>query len=292
MRVLRVIAVLVDDAVDRSEAGEGVDVGVGVVAFQVAVVQPQHALLLHPVGHVGAERGTVALRVALVQALPGGQQGAGTVGIDRAAFQGERNAADIGLGVEHAGAVQHADQLVVEAGVELAAPAGETEVQQLEAAIGALEGDRAGVAQPGVVVGGGDEMHALHVHAVRAQAHFRIGLDVIVGHADQHRLEAGDGADQRDVGFLDLGQAFGPVGVGVRPGDQYAGLGFPFGWKAERVVHSSRLRSARQGVGAAGVRLLPEVRQRIGFGPTSSGLAWRATTSITRCFSKYTVKAG
>ncbi|MNV15894.1 hypothetical protein D3C71_1066370 [compost metagenome] len=192
---------------------------------------------MHPLRHVGAERFAVAIRVTFVQALPGGQQGAGAIGIDRTTFQRERNAAHVGIGVEYACAVQHADQLVVEAGFKLAAPAGEAEIQQLEAAIGALERDRAGVAQPGVVVLRGDEMHALHVDAVRAQAHLRIGFDVVIAHADQHRLEAGDGGDECDIGLFDIGQAVGPVGIGMRPGDQYAGLGFPFGRKAERVVH-------------------------------------------------------
>ena len=135
VRVLRVIAVLVDDAVGRGEAGEGVDVGVGVVAFQIAVVQPQHAFLVHPLRHVGAERCAVALRVALVQALPGGQQGAVAVGVDGAAFQREGDAAYLGV-VEGTGLVQRADQLVVQARLELAAPAGEAEIQQLETAVG------------------------------------------------------------------------------------------------------------------------------------------------------------
>ncbi|KAG1439960.1 hypothetical protein G6F55_013614 [Rhizopus delemar] len=93
VRVALVVAGLVDDAVGRGEAGEGVDVGVGVVAFQVAVVQPQYAVLLQPVGQVGTQAGAVAVRVALVQALPGGQQGAFAIGLDAAAFQRERNAA-------------------------------------------------------------------------------------------------------------------------------------------------------------------------------------------------------
>ena len=40
-----VVAGLVDDGVRRGEAGEGIDMGVGVVAFQVAVVEPQHTVL-------------------------------------------------------------------------------------------------------------------------------------------------------------------------------------------------------------------------------------------------------
>jgi hypothetical protein len=69
--------------------------------------------------------------MALVQALPGGQQGAGAVGVDGAAFQREvdsRRDAASPKQPSHAGA----DQLVVVAGLELAAPAGEAEIEQAE----------------------------------------------------------------------------------------------------------------------------------------------------------------
>src|SRR3546814_4706071 len=48
MRVGRGVAGLEDDGVIGGEAGEGVDVGVGVVALEVAVVEPQHAVLGEP----------------------------------------------------------------------------------------------------------------------------------------------------------------------------------------------------------------------------------------------------
>src|SRR3546814_12362096 len=50
MRVGRGVAGLEDDGVIGGEAGEGVDVGVGVVALEVAVVEPQHAVLGEPAG--------------------------------------------------------------------------------------------------------------------------------------------------------------------------------------------------------------------------------------------------
>jgi len=216
--------------------------------------------------------------VAFVQALPGGEQGARTVGFDGAAFQRERNALQLRVG-EQVGGVQHAYQLVVQAGLELAAPAGEAEVQQPEAAVGAAQRDRARIAQPGVVVRRGDETHAVGVDPVGAQARVGVRLQVVIGHDDHHRLEAGDGRDQRDVGVLDVTQAVGPVGVGVGPGDQDGGLGFPFGRKAERIVHGLGAMARR----AAGVLM----DQRIGgFGPTSLLSALLATTSITFCFSK------
>ena len=77
-----------------------------------------------------------------------------------------------------------------------------------------------------------------HVDARRGQARARIRFHVVVGHADEARLEAGDRRDQRDVGLFDLAQAIGPVGVGVRPRDQDRGLGFPLRGEAQyRFVH-------------------------------------------------------
>ncbi|MNV47996.1 hypothetical protein D3C71_1398830 [compost metagenome] len=279
MRIARVVAGLVDDAVGRGEAGQGIDVGVGIVAFQIAMVQPQHTVLGQPGGQVGAERFAAAVRMTLVQALPGGQQGAGAVGLDAAAFQCERNALQLRIG-EQPGGMQYTDQLVIQAGVELAAPAGEAEVQQAEAAIGTLERDRAGVAQPGVVVLGGHEPHAVRVDPVRTQARIGVRLQVVVGDDDHHRLEAGDGRDKRDVGVLDVTQAVGPVGVGVGPGDQDGGLGFPFGRKAERVVHdlnamARRLAGKGKGVSGSAVSARSRWRRR-GWRPRRSPSASRS----------------
>ena len=44
MRVGHVVAGLEHDRVVRSEARERVDVRVGIVAFEIAVIEPQHAL--------------------------------------------------------------------------------------------------------------------------------------------------------------------------------------------------------------------------------------------------------
>src|SRR3546814_9079521 len=91
MRVGRGVAGPEDDGVIGGEAGEGVDVGVGVVALEVAVVEPQHAVLGEPAGQPFAQFAARGLRVAFVQALPGGQQGAVAVGFDGAAFQSKIN---------------------------------------------------------------------------------------------------------------------------------------------------------------------------------------------------------
>ncbi len=212
---------------------------IGIVAFQVAVIQPQHALLCQPCRQIAAQRFARALRVTLMQALPGGQQCAGTIGLDRTAFQGEVDGPYLRRH-EHLRGIQRAHQLIVQAGVELAAPAGEAEIHQAEA--GALaQRDRAGIAQPGVVVCGDHETHARHVHPRRAQSRLGVDLQVVVGHADHHWLEAGDRRDQCDIGLFHIGQALGPIGTGMRPREQHGGLRFPLGGKTKTVGHARQM---------------------------------------------------
>ena len=204
--------------------------GVGVIALEVAVVQPEHAVLVQPARQPAVELAAGRLRVAFVQALPGGQQGAGTIGFDGAAFEGEVDAV-VAVGAEGVPLDQAFDQLVVASGLELPAPAGEAEIEQAEP-VAVAERDRTRVAQPGVVVIDPDEPDPAHVDPRRGEPRARIRLDVVTGDAHQHRLEAGDRHDQGDVRLLDLAQPLGPVRLGMRPGDQDRRLALPFGGKA------------------------------------------------------------
>jgi hypothetical protein len=139
------------------------------------------------------------------------------------------------------------------------------EVEQAVAAALAQR-DRAGIAQPGVVVGQAGEAQASGIDpAIEHGA--GAGFDFRVGHAQQHRLEAGHGGNQSDVGALDRSQARGPVGAGMRPGEDHARLRLPFGGE-------SSLRRHARAQGCAGA------------GPISSSLAL-ASTEFTTCeFSK------
>src|SRR5690606_35443463 len=127
--VRRVVAGLEHDRVGRGKAGEGVHVGVGVVALEVTVVQPEHAVLAEPPGKLATDRLRVAVRMALAQTAPGAQQGALAVGFNGAAFQSKINAL-YGTVREDSHVGKAPDQAVVLAGLELAAPAGEAEVEQ------------------------------------------------------------------------------------------------------------------------------------------------------------------
>ena len=171
------------------------------------------------------------------------------VGFDGAAFQSKINALAHTVG-KQVQSVEPLDQPVIEARVELPAPAGEAEIEQAEGRILA-QGDRAGVAQPGVVVGKRDEGDPAHVDARGRQARAGVGLDVVVRDADQDRFEPGDRRDQGDVGVFDLTEALGTVGVGMWPRNQDRGLGLPLRGEAQDIV-VHRIPSGR----AASVRFL------------------------------------
>src|SRR5690606_26592381 len=132
------------------EAGEGVDVGVGIVALEVAVLEPEHAVLAQPAAQAAVQLLAAGLGMALVEAAPGGQQRALAIGLDGAAFKSKINCLQRTVD-EDSSFMQALDQAVVLAGPELPAPAGEAEIEQLEA-VPADKADRPGVAQPGVVV--------------------------------------------------------------------------------------------------------------------------------------------
>ena len=79
--------------------------------------------------------------MTLVQALPRGQQGVGTVGFNAAAFQSKVDALTVGMR-KHALRGQCCYQSIILAGLELAPPSGEAEVEQAEV-IAVAQGDRA-----------------------------------------------------------------------------------------------------------------------------------------------------
>jgi hypothetical protein len=67
-------------------------VRVGVVALEVAALEPQHALLAQRVEQHALDLGTRKSRMPLVQAAPGAEQGAVAVGFDGATLEGEFDA--------------------------------------------------------------------------------------------------------------------------------------------------------------------------------------------------------
>src|SRR5690606_4535660 len=105
--------------------------GVGVVALERAVFEPEHPVLGQPAGQGTLQLAPVDPRMALAQALPGGQQAALAVGFDGTTFQSKINGLPCTIR-EDSNLVQAFDEQVVLAGIELPAPAGKAEVEQAE----------------------------------------------------------------------------------------------------------------------------------------------------------------
>src|SRR5690606_36634262 len=114
-----------------------------------------------PAGQPFAKFCPRGFRVAFVEAAPGRQQRTRAVGFYCTAFQSKING--LARAVEERSIfVEAFDQAIVAAGLELAAPAGEAEVEQAET-VAVARGDRAGVAQPCVVVFAREEPDPVHV---------------------------------------------------------------------------------------------------------------------------------
>ena len=91
VRIAGVVAAHVEERVVGCAAHDGVDVAVGVVADEVAVVEPHDALSTEPAFQFGfkllATQRLVTIRSQ--QALRGGENGAAAVALDAAALQNE-----------------------------------------------------------------------------------------------------------------------------------------------------------------------------------------------------------
>jgi hypothetical protein len=245
-----------EDLVFGDEAGDVVDVAVGVVAG-AAFVEPENLFnaqvgvegLLEVLAGGGfvAEAGVALLDVA-EEALFGGEQEAGSVGVDAAAFEDEAVGAAFGeedLGFDLGDVVVLGDvvgDLVVAAvvvvlgpGVELPVSGGE------EAGDGGVEGlgldeDGAGVAEPDPVGGPGVEVDAGHVGAAALEDGGGAAFGVGVVDEDVEVFDVGEMAADFGVDPGDGLEFAGPVVGVVGPGDPGGGVGGPLGGHAVGLV--------------------------------------------------------
>ena len=84
-------ALHVGDGIVRAEASEGVDVAVGVVTGEVAVVKPQDTIGMEVMQQTLLDLLAVEVGVTVggQQTLAGGQENAASVALDAATFQNE-----------------------------------------------------------------------------------------------------------------------------------------------------------------------------------------------------------
>ena len=219
-----VVAAHVGNGVVRAEPGQGVDVRVGVVAGQRAVLEPEHPLCAEQVSERAFQAGPVQVRVAVraEQAGGGGQQRARAVAVDAAAL--EHQPGHPHRHPEQPGRSQAAGHQVVVVGRELEAPGVEAEVEHHRRIV--LErGDRPEIPGPGVVRGQFGEQQVERVRALPFQpgAHRRH-----LRRDDEHPLEPADGHGNPNEHRLHRLERVGPIRGRVRPGKQDRVLLLPF----------------------------------------------------------------
>jgi len=174
--------------------------------------------------------------MAKVQAVPGGEDAAAAIGVDGTAFERPVDVLVPRL-AEHAALDQPGNDAVILAGLEFPTPSVEAKIVEDET-IFAKQGDRTGVAQPGVIVGNFNETQARSRQVMSSQALLGTLAHGFVGHQHDGALEAGDRGNQGGVGRLHLLQAVSPIGFGVWPGKQDRCLRLPLRGQAHgRIDH-------------------------------------------------------
>ena len=219
-----------EDRARRDEPGEVVDVPVGIIVGQ-AFADPEEFVDRQAVADGGVKRGVVAAfgAVRIVLHGLGGEEQAVAGDFDAAAFE-----------LEGIAELPHAElrgdlsgDLVVERGLELAAPAVELPIGErelLRAVV--LHEDRAVVAAPDVVGGDVGQFDDGEVRLGGLELAFGFGAQP-AGGVDLHRLEAADrGGELRELRGDEVVVA-GPERGVRRPREPRGGLGFPFRRHAE-----------------------------------------------------------
>ena len=222
-----VCALDVGNRVVGTEAGQRVNVAVGVVACEVAVVEPEDASCVERLEQPGLDLFLCQRLVAVgcKQASACGQDGALSVALDAAAFQHE---VEVVLIVPSRDALfRHApaDAVVLPCG-ELLAPAVEAEVEQMRS-VGCKQGDEAVVASPGVVGGclaEGGSLQAFGREMTLEECAYMFGL----GRYNNKMYARGDFPCHVDVAACHFGQYGLPIGSGMRPGQLHGTLLVPF----------------------------------------------------------------
>ena len=241
MGIAGVIAAHVGQGLGVAEAHQGVDVGIGVVAGQLAVLQPQHPLGAQLLDQGGFDGGAVQVGIALrrQQTGAGGEQGAGPIGFDAAPLQHHRHLLPAGW-AKHPRCPGRCGGLVIATGLVFAAPAVEAEVEQ-HRPLAVWGVPRTGsclqhrdwpvVAGPGVLGGAVDQPQPIgEPFACELLLEWRqggAGFSGVVGE-QQHRGMASNGRAEALVAGAHRIQVGRPIAIRPRPGHQHGPLGFPF----------------------------------------------------------------
>ena len=266
------------DGVGADEAGDVIDVSVGIVAGDAAV-EPDYFADPQVVGEDGFEAAAVEAGIARLlatqQALLGGEHGSVAVHVNAAAFEHDAVLLVLhdhgrlpGGKLEQRGDVGGKEGVllpvgVLGPGVELPVSDGQRagEVAELGALGGASEAAgvgvalaadeyRTGVAGPDAVGRPAVKRYLSEIRAHCSQNFLRLGFRLRVVHDDANLLDTGKLADDLGVDPGDGLEASGPVVGVVRPGDPGGGVGLPLGRHA--VAERRRLERLGQRLGAGG----------------------------------------
>ena len=211
-----------------TEAGEGVDVAIGVVAGKVAVIEPEDALGVEIAKQALFNLVASELWIAIgrKQTFAGSQEGATAVALNAAAFEDEVEVRFVGT-MQRQGS-ESPVYLVVEVGGELVAPAVEAEIEQTGTCLGE-EGEEGVVARPSVV-GGTLEVADLG-QQVRGNSLAQESFDAVgFWGDDEEELVANEDLEgYADKAIVNLTQEWCPVGSGMGPRELHAALRVPLG---------------------------------------------------------------
>lgn len=236
MLIGRIGALHVGNGIGRTKAGEGVNVGIGIVASEITMMEPEDALYAKTLAEKGLhlrliDRGdSIALMAAvgIEKTLGSGEESAAAIALDSTPFEFEVKTIHVSAG-DDALLVETGIDGIVEVGTELPSPSVETEIEELRTGAGE-EGDETVVARPGVV--GRTREVADALQHLGGQTLLQQCTDGIrLGGDDEKGLTKSYLIGHAEIGFGHLGEHIGPVGGGMRPCELYEALRRPFGGK-------------------------------------------------------------
>jgi len=243
-RVMLVTGIITDNMKDRvvgAEAGQGVDMGVGVVTGEISLFQPEKSVDAKLLAENRFQVVTRKMRVTIgvEEALGRGKYRPSSVTLDTSPFKDESHRCK-SRRAEGAGLMEQSGNPVIVTCRKLEAPSVETEIEE-QRSTGVLHGYRAEIPRPGVVGRQLMDANAAPVGARRSETSlhpFRVGTD------HQRYLLPADLPDDFGKDRFHQIQAGGPVAPGVGPCQQHTVLLFPLGGEPPHrsVSHRTTLR--------------------------------------------------
>lgn len=248
MLIVGICTLHVNDGVVRTEAGEGIDMAVCVVACEVAVIEPEDAVGVEIAKQTFLDLVARELRITIggEETFAGSQQRALAIAFNATTFEdeikmrlieamkppsispyrGEEFISTCNCTGRRALICKSLIDSVIKLGRELITPPVELEVEEAGASL-SDEREEAVVTRPGVI-GRTLEITDLRQQA-RGNALMQQGFDAIGlrRHDEQELIMHQDLEGDADITIVNLSENGRPVGVGVRPSELHTTLRIP-----------------------------------------------------------------